>query len=395
MHEAWQQLSTVGLLVAGTPFLATVFLILLLRPLARRLGLVDHPSSARKTHSDPTPLAGGAAITLGAIACAIALHIASPELLPMTPDIVALGAASLLMLVVGTLDDRFDINWRIRIVAQSVAALILYLWGGVRVESIGNALGFPGHQLGVLSLPFTVLATVGITNAVNWADGVDGLAGSLSLAALVMLTAASIYAGNTALATDLLLMAGCVIGFLAFNLRLPWRPKAKVFLGDGAEILGLWIAWASFRLTQTPGHPVTPVLAPFLIAPPVIDCLVLIVRRLRAGHSPFFADRNHLHHRLLDAGLSPTGVVAALTGVTLAVGFLAATARRAHVPEPAFPAVYLAATAVYFIVTRRRGAPKTEVAAPRPAKLTEPSRSHAELPSDPVLAPVRVERSER
>ena len=88
------------------------------------------------------------------------------------------------------------------------------------------------------------------------------------------------------------------------------------------EILGLWIAWAAFRLTQTPGHPVTPVLAPFLIAPPVIDCLVLIVRRLRAGRSPFFfADRNHLHHLLMDAGLSSTSVVVVLTGLTLAIGF--------------------------------------------------------------------------
>jgi UDP-GlcNAc:undecaprenyl-phosphate GlcNAc-1-phosphate transferase len=388
MHEAWLQLSRDGLLVAGAPFLATVFLILLLRPMAVRLGLVDHPSSARKTHADPTPLVGGAAITLGAIVCA-------GLLLPMTPDVVALGAASLLMLVVGTFDDRFDINWRIRIVAQAAAALVLYVWGGVRVESIGYALGFPGHQLGALSLPFTVLATVGITNAVNWADGVDGLAGSLSLAALAMLTAAAIYAGNTALATDLMLMAGCVIGFLAFNLRLPWRPRARVFLGDGAEILGLWIAWASFRLTQTPGHPVTPVLAPFLIAPPVIDCLVLIVRRLRAGHSPFFADRNHLHHRLLDAGLSVTGVVAALTGVTLAIGFLAASARRAHVPEPVFPVVYLAATAAYFFLTRHRTEPRAQGAAARAPKLADPPRIHGDRTPEPALAPVRVERSDR
>ncbi|HEX3918950.1 MAG TPA: MraY family glycosyltransferase [Caulobacteraceae bacterium] len=363
-----------------------------MRPVAVRLRLVDHPSSARKIHSDPTPLVGGAAITIGALACA-------GFLLPLSRDVVALGAASLLMLVVGTFDDRFDINWRIRIVAQTAAALILYYWGGVRVESIGYALGFPGHSLGVLSLPFTVLATVGITNAVNWADGIDGLAGSLSLSALLMLIAAAIYAGNGALVPDLVLMAGCVAAFLAFNLRLPWRPRAKVFLGDGAEILGLWIAWASFRLTQTPGHPVTPVLAPFLIAPPVIDCLVLIVRRLRAGHSPFYADGNHLHHRLLDAGLSQTGVVAALTAATLAIGFLAATARRAHVPEPVFPAVYLAATAAYFLITRRKAAEPAEaasspVAASWPVKSVDPPRPLAERVPEPVLAPATVDRSD-
>ena len=346
MHETWQAISRHGLLLAGLPFLTTALLIFLLKPVAVRLGLVDHPASARKTHADPTPLVGGAAITLAGL-------IAGAILLPASRDLIALAVASLLLLAVGEFDDRYDINWRIRIIAQAAAGLVLYLWGGVRVESIGNALGFAGHTLGVLSLPFTVLATVGITNAVNWADGVDGLAGSLSLAAVAMLVAAAIYAGNAPLATDLMLMAGCVMGFLAFNLRTPWRPKATVFLGCGAEILGLWIAWASFRLTQTPGHPVTPVLAPFLIAPPVIDCLVLIVRRLRARRSPFSADRDHMHHRLTDLGLPPTAIVALLVTGSLAVGLLAALARRAHVPEPVFPAIYLTTTFAYFLITRR------------------------------------------
>jgi UDP-GlcNAc:undecaprenyl-phosphate GlcNAc-1-phosphate transferase len=204
---------------------------------------------------------------------------------------------------------------------------------------------------------------------------VDGLAGSLSLAAVGMLVAAAIYAGNAPLATDLMLMAGCVMGFLAFNLRTPWRPKATVFLGCGAEILGLWIAWASFRLTQTPGHPVTPVLAPFLIAPPVIDCLVLIVRRLRARRSPFSADRDHMHHRLTDLGLTPTAIVALLVAGSLAVGLVAALARRAHVPEPVFPAVYLSATFAYFLITRRairiaRPEAARSLAEPAPVRVT-------------------------
>jgi UDP-GlcNAc:undecaprenyl-phosphate GlcNAc-1-phosphate transferase len=372
MQEPWLRLARTGLLLAGVPFLATALLIFILKPAAERLGLVDHPLSARKTHAAPTPLVGGAAITFAGL-------IAGAVLLPHTPDVVALAAASLLLLVVGAFDDRYDIDWRVRITGQAVAGVVLYVWGGVRVESIGNALGFAGHTLGVLSLPFTVLATVGITNAVNWADGVDGLAASLCLAAFGMLVAGSIYAGNMPLATELMLMAGCVMGFLAFNLRTPWRPKATVFLGCGAEILGLWIAWASFRLTQTPGHPVTPVLAPFLIAPPVIDCLVLIVRRVRAGHSPFFADRNHMHHRLTDLGLTPTAIVALLVTLSLAIGFAAAVSRRIHVPEPVFPAVYLAATLGYFLVTRRPI---------RMPKLVEPARS------EPAQVRATAERTE-
>ncbi|HLY80749.1 MAG TPA: MraY family glycosyltransferase [Caulobacteraceae bacterium] len=372
-------------MLAGLPFLATVILLFVLKPFARNFGLVDHPGP-RKTHAEPTPLVGGAAITLGALATAVLV-------LPMTRDVVALGAASALMLIVGTIDDRYDINWRIRISAQAVAALILFTWGGVRVESIGGALGFSGHTLGVLALPFTILATVGITNAINWADGVDGLAGSLSLAAFVMLIAASIYAGNAPLANDLVLMAGCVMGFLAFNLRTPWRPHASVFLGDGAEILGLWIAWASFRLTQTPGHPVTPVLAPFLIAPPVIDCLVLIVRRLRARRSPFFADRNHLHHLLLDAGMSSTKVVALLAGLTLVIGFCAANARRIHMPEPLFPIVYLTAVGAYFLVSRRAG-DRLAPPQPKPQLVVRPAPPRPDTAGDALGATVRAERSE-
>src|SRR5476651_568016 len=137
MYEAWLQLTRGGLLLAGAPFLATALLVFLLRPVARRLGLVDHPGS-RKVHTEPTPLVGGAAITLAALSTAVFV-------LPLTRDVVALGVASLLMLVAGAIDDRFDINWRIRITAQAAAALVLFTWGGVRVESIGSALGFPGH----------------------------------------------------------------------------------------------------------------------------------------------------------------------------------------------------------------------------------------------------------
>lgn len=346
MDETWLRLSKDGLLLVAAPFSLTAVLIVMLRPVARRLMLVDQPRSARKVHDAPTPLAGGAAITLAGV-------LTGWLLLPMSRDVVALGLASLLMLVVGSLDDRFDVNWRVRILAQSAAALVLYFCGGVRVEWIGDAFGFAGHSLGVLSLPFTVLATVGVTNAINWADGLDGLAGSLCLAALAMLTAAAVWSGNAALAADLVVMGGCVMGFLAFNLRTPWRRAASVFLGDGAEILGLWIAWAAFRLTQTPDHPATPVLAPFLIALPVIDCLVLIVRRLRAGNSPFLADRNHMHHRLLDVGFAPSAVVAILVGASLAIGLAAGLARLARLPEPAFPLIYLAAAAGYFCVSRR------------------------------------------
>ncbi len=247
MHETLNVLLRNGFWLLAAPFAVTVGLGIVFRPLAPVAGLMAYPS-ARRAHAAPTPLVGGQAIVLSALVMGVLF-------LRPTADVVALGAASLLMLVVGTLDDRYDISWRGRLLGQAVAGLILFQVGGVRIESIGAALGVPEHALGAFSLPFTVLATVGLANAVNMVDGIDGLAGLLCLAALGMLLAAAIYAGNADLAPVLALMIGALLGFMSFNLRTPWHPRATVFLGGGAEILGLWVAWAAFRLTQTPRRP--------------------------------------------------------------------------------------------------------------------------------------------
>jgi UDP-GlcNAc:undecaprenyl-phosphate GlcNAc-1-phosphate transferase len=210
-------------------------------------------------------------------------------------------------------------------------------------------------SLGWLSVPFTVFATVGIINAMNMIDGADGLAGLLGLAALAMLAAASVYAGNVVLAERLSVLCGALAGFLAWNIRLPWRPRAKVFLGNaGSALLGLVIAWAAFRLTQNPGHPVNPVLALWLLPIPVMDCLVLIVRRLRAGRSPFFADREHIHHLMQDAGFGPTRAALWLTLFTLLCGLAVGQAMRLDVPNPLLLAVFVVMCVGWYLLTRKR-----------------------------------------
>ena len=228
-------------------FSAVVALIYLLDPLARRIGLLDHPGG-RKDHAAPTPVTGGLAIAIGTIIPALLLTHISPQLM-------GLGVAAAILLITGVIDDLMDLRWQIRILAQAVAGLAIALIGDVKVEQIGPVFGLGELALGWLSIPFTVLATVGLINALNMCDGLDGLAGSLALCALLMLIAASIYAGNRDLTYGLVLIAGAVAGFLAFNLRTPWRKRAGVFLGNsGSAYLGLVIAWASFRLTQNPGY---------------------------------------------------------------------------------------------------------------------------------------------
>lgn len=139
------------------------------------------------------------------------------------------------------------------------------------------------------------------------------------------------------------------------NFPMPRRPRARVFLGNaGSAFLGFSIAWIVFRLTQNAGHPVNPVLALWLIPVPVIDCLVLIVRRFRHGRSPFAADRNHVHHLMRDAGFSTVQLVLTLAGFSLLGGLLVGQAMRLDVPNPLLMGLFVAAWAGWCALTLRR-----------------------------------------
>ncbi|MDI1253481.1 MraY family glycosyltransferase [Thermomonas sp.] len=320
----FEALNLQGALLA---FIATSLLLWLLRPLASRYDLLDHPAG-RKDHAAPTPVIGGLAMFIGCLLAFAAFDSA-------TSTTLSFSFASLLLVAAGLYDDKHDLRWYWRILVQVIASLVIIYWGAVRVEQLGPLFGLGNGSLGMLSVPFTVFATVGLVNAMNMIDGADGLAGSLGLAALLMLSAAAIYAGNLPLASRVLMLAGALGGFLVWNIRLPWRPRAHAFLGNaGSAFLGLVIAWVAFRLTQNSGHPVNPVLALWLLPIPVMDCLVLIVRRLREGRSPFAAGRDHIHHIMQDAGFGPTRAAMWLTMFSLVCGLVVGQAMRMDVPNP-------------------------------------------------------------
>jgi UDP-GlcNAc:undecaprenyl-phosphate GlcNAc-1-phosphate transferase len=198
-----------------------------------------------------------------------------------------------------------------------------------------------------------VFATIGLINAVNMIDGADGLAGLLGLTALALFAGAAVYAGNLVLAGRLSVLCGALAAFLAWNVRLPWRPRAKVFLGNaGSALLGLVIAWTAFRLTQNPGHPVNPVLALWVLPIPVMDCLVLIVRRLQEGRSPFSAGRDHIHHFMQDAGFGPTRAAVLLALFSVFTGVAAGQAMRLDVPNPLLLLAYVALCVGWYWLTR-------------------------------------------
>ncbi|MBW3617035.1 MAG: undecaprenyl/decaprenyl-phosphate alpha-N-acetylglucosaminyl 1-phosphate transferase [Proteobacteria bacterium] len=334
-------------------FTVTLALAGLLAPAASRLRLVDTPKG-RKAHAAPTPVVGGLAMFVGAT---VGLLPAILMLGLVPANLVGLGLAGVVVMVAGVLDDMYDLRWYVRLLAQVVAALSMVYVGDVRVEHVGALFGLEDLALGPISLPLTVFATVGLINALNMVDGVDGLAGSLSAAALLMLLVAALYSGNVLLASGLAVAISAVCAFLVLNMRWPWQKRARVFMGNsGSALLGLIIAWATFRLTQSPEHPVSPILAPFFVAIPLLDCVTLIARRLGARRSPFHADREHVHHLLLDAGLAPSTIVILLTCVSLLLGLAASAALRMGAPEPALVLVFAVVAAGYawFTGSRRR-----------------------------------------
>ena len=367
--------SSVG--VAFVIFASVIAAVPALRPLAWPLGLVDRPGD-RRQHEHATPAIGGWAMLL-------ALAVAYVLLVRPTRDMAGLGLAALILVIAGALDDIHRLSWRWVLGAQVLAGVIMIELGGVKVQHLGGVFGVSDLRLGPWSDALTLLATVGIINAINMIDGVDGLAGSVSLAATAMLAAVAAYAGNALLARDLVFVSAALACFLVYNLRTPWNRRASIFLGNaGSQLLGLVIAIAAFRLTQNGHHPVGPQLAPFLVAPALIDCLTLIVRRLRLRASPFHGDRNHLHHLMLDAGFSTSAVVALVAGATLAIGAAALLAMKAHTPAVAFTAAFVGLWGAYFLLTRRRE--RSVAALARLASRLERPKAPTSAP-EPIGAP--------
>lgn len=215
--------------------------------------------------------------------------------------------AAVILVVVGLLDDRCGLPWWLRMLFQITAALVMNQVGNIRIENLGHMFGMEITSLGAWSTPFTVFATVGAINAVNMIDGIDGLAGLLVLSCLIMLDIEAIQIGNISAYAHMPIMIGAVAGFIVLNMRWPGLQQVSVFMGNsGSALLGLVIAYFVIRLTQDPHHQMDRVLALWVLPVPLVDCLVLMLRRIRHGDSPFSSDQNHVHHLMREAGFDPT-----------------------------------------------------------------------------------------
>jgi UDP-GlcNAc:undecaprenyl-phosphate GlcNAc-1-phosphate transferase len=274
------------------PFLLAMVVTMAWLPVFGRVAakwrIIDHPGE-RKVHAVPIPRIGGVAMAIGVLAAAI---IVVPLEAPDRYFLIAAGVVALF----GGLDDRFDLDYRIKLLGQVLAAGIVIVGGDIQIHALtlDDRVMLPEW----VSIPLTLIFLVGITNAINLADGLDGLAGGttfLSLCALAMLAYSGGQVSSAALA---LTFAGAVLGFLRFN-----TFPASVFMGDaGSQLLGFAVGVLSLRATQSGTSAVSAATPVLLLALPILDTLSVMVQRISEGRSPFSADKNHIHHKLLSFG---------------------------------------------------------------------------------------------
>lgn len=296
---------TIGVL----SFLFSLVLTPLVRDAFKRMGVVDHPDQIRKHHKQPIPRVGGIAIAVS-YAAAFGIGLLLPftykaSITKLLPDVWKLLPAAAIIFAIGLLDDLKGLRPLQKLIGQIAAAGVAYL-AGVQVNSLG------GHPLPVwLSFAITVVWLVGCTNALNLIDGLDGLAAGVGLFATITMLLAALLNQNLYLVLVTIPLVGCLFGFLRYNFN-----PASVFLGDSGSLLigfmlgvfgALWSQKSATLLGMT-----APMMA---IAIPLLDTGLSVVRRF-LRHQPIFgADRGHIHHRLLDRGLSHRQVALLMYGV--------------------------------------------------------------------------------
>lgn len=326
---------------------ATILLIVVLRPVAIRVGLVDVPNE-RKSHRAPTPLVGGLAIFVG---LGLGFFLCKDGPVPLNQrEVYSFFGAGFLLVAVGMVDDFLELSPAVRFVAQVLAALLMIFGAGVVLKDLG--LMMPGGgllELGVLAVPFTVFATLGVINALNMCDGLDGLSGSLTLTSLSGLILAAYTWGIPADTALLPILGTGILAFLLFNLRLLGRDRASIFMGDaGSMFLGFALTWYAIALSQGQSRALPPASALWFLMIPIFDAVSMMLRRILKGRSPFAADREHLHHIFLLAGYSVNETVLVMTGVASCGVFVGLASIYFQVPEIVVAIAFLLTGIGYF-----------------------------------------------
>ncbi|QLB13288.1 UDP-GlcNAc:undecaprenyl-phosphate GlcNAc-1-phosphate transferase [Bisgaardia hudsonensis] len=299
-------------------FFAAGITLFLMRPIAQKIGLVDKPNY-RKRHQGAIPLIGGISLFFGNF-CFYLMEWEQMRL----PTLYLVSI--FILLVIGILDDRFDISPFIRAGIQGLLAILMIDMGNIYLDHLGQILGPFQLTLGSIGLMITIFATIAVINAFNMIDGIDGLLGGLSIVSFASIGILLMFDNQMDLAYWSFALIVAILPYFLMNLGIPFGPKFKVFMGDsGSTLIGFTIIWILLLSTQGKGHPMNPITALWIIAIPVIDMIAIIYRRLRKGKSPFRPDRLHIHHLMVRAGLSSRQAflfITFLSAVCASIGIL-------------------------------------------------------------------------
>ena len=276
--------------------------------------LVDIPDRSRKFHKRATPLTGGIGILL-AVAVSTEIYLNLNNLQGYLPEFSQkLYFASIPLLLLFLFDDFKSLKPIVRLFIQIILSLYVIFSTDIYLANFGNLFGFGEVDLGIFGIPITVFCVVGIMNAFNMIDGINGLCAGSAVMALLF---TGFYSG---LMYDsiLMILIGSVIGFLIFNLRF-FGKKRGVFLGDsGSNLIGFWVAWIAIFSSQNTLYQVEPITMLWFVSIPLLDCIGLIVSRISQGIGITSPGRDHIHHKLM-LRYSPEGAL----GIILLISFFA------------------------------------------------------------------------
>jgi len=284
--------------------------------LAYRIGAIDVPKDGRRMHKRPIPRLGGLAIVFGfAVSICCFAHFSRA--------LVATLLGALIIVVMGVIDDCKNLSAKFKFVVQIIAALVVIIGGNIRITVFTNPNVFSDNPYLVLpwwlSIGASVIWIVFITNAVNFIDGLDGLAAGVSAIMSVSLVFIALRIQEYSSAIIGLALMGACFGFLPFNFN-----PAKIFMGDtGSTFLGFMLAAMSIQGVFKSYAIITFAVPLLILGLPLFDALFAMIRRICKGQSPMVADRGHLHHRLIDMGFSQKQTVFILYAISAVLGITA------------------------------------------------------------------------
>ena len=279
--------------------------------------LVDSPDRSRKFHKRPTPLTGGLGILI-ALLISGKLYIDLNNLTGYVPEFTfQLMVISIPLVILFLIDDFKELKPLFRIIIQVVLAIYMIESTGIYLETLGNLFGIGDINLGIFSKPITIFCVVGIMNAFNMMDGINGLCSGCAMIALMLMG----FFSRLIYDSMLVLIIGSMIGFIIFNLGIFGKQRG-VFLGDsGSNLVGFWVAWIAIYASQSQIYNIEPITILWFVAIPLLDCIGLIFSRTIKGISWSTAGRDHIHHKLM-VKFSPRSTLLMILAVTLLTGIL-------------------------------------------------------------------------